>query len=71
MTTREFLANLESLFLAERYGEALEFGSALIVEMTPRLSREERDQMHGMMEVAARIVELDRAAMVKAGRRTA
>lgn len=62
MTADEFMAKLDSLFLARRYDEMLEFGSSLIVEMAPLLHLEQRECMHSMAEVAAIIVECERVA---------
>ncbi len=62
MTADDFMAKLDSLFLARRYDEMMELGSSLIAEMAPLLNLEQRERMHGMAEVAAVIVECERDA---------
>ena len=71
MTPGEFMERLESLFSAGRYRAALDFASAAIEDVAPRLRRDERERMHGMMDVAARIVDLDQAAFGGETTRTA
>ena len=71
MTPGTFMERLESLFSAGRYRAALDLASVAIEDIAPRLSHDERERIHGMMEVAARVVDLDQTAIGGETTRTA
>lgn len=70
-TRDEYFAHLGALSDARRYQEALHFSAAAIGEVHPELSYGDLTRLHGMMEIAANIVEIEEQAEQEPDRATA
>ncbi len=62
MNPQEYLARIDELVDAERWQDALDFSAAAIGRVDPELDFEDLKRVHGVMEIAANIVSLEREA---------